>query len=166
MNWFIKAANMVYGPYSIERMTQFAQEGRLGLKTLVSDNRDKGFLPATQIPEILEILAQKQTASDNRQALEQNRASANLGKFILHVGVSEDAREQFVSALHGFGDAFEPEPGLWAVRTQASCDNMRNALSKLLGAHDHLLIFEIKDKQSAWFNIGEEKDRKFRSFLS
>jgi len=166
MDWFIKAREIVYGPYSIERMTQFANEGRLGLKTLVANHREQEFEPAEQDQTLLKILSPDHHSPSRSQSVSDNTALTEQRKYVLHTRLSEDVQAEFISNLQSFGQAFEPMPGLWVLSTQVSCDRLRNALSKVLTAHDHLLIFEIKNNQAAWFNIGEDEDRRFRQFLS
>ncbi|MBL1431762.1 MAG: DUF4339 domain-containing protein [Robiginitomaculum sp.] len=166
MSWFIKVRDVIYGPYSIEKMIQFAAEGRVGSKTMVSDNREHGFGPANDDPELEYILQNKDTATKERRGSSSNQDSQNQRMFILYTRLSDNMSMEFGSHLRQFGEPLEPIPGVWLLRTAIPADRLRNTLSRELNANDSLMIFEINPDQAAWFNIGEVEDRQFREFLN
>ncbi|MBL4616731.1 MAG: DUF4339 domain-containing protein [Robiginitomaculum sp.] len=164
MSWFIKVRDVIYGPYSIEKMTQFAAEGRVSYKTMVSDNREHGFQPANDDPELEYILQNKDHVQTERRSISPQSQSQRM--FILYTRLSDNISMEFGSHLRQFGDPLEPIPGVWLLRTAISADRLRNKLSRELNAQDSLMIFEINPDQAAWFNIGEIEDRQFRKFLN
>lgn len=166
MNWFIKVRDVIYGPYSIEKMTQFAAEGRVGSKTMVSNNREHDFQPADGDPELEYILQNKDQIKEERRDTSAKDHTQDRRIFILYTRLSDNISMEFGSHLRQFGEPLEPIPGVWLLRTATPADRLRNTLSRELNAHDSLMIFEINPDQAAWFNIGEVEDRQFREFLS
>jgi hypothetical protein len=166
MSWFIKVRDVIYGPYSIEKMIQFANEGRVESKTMVSDNREHGFQLANNDPELEYILQNKDHVKKERRNTSPQAHGQSQRMFILYTRLSDNISMEFGSHLRQFGDPLEPIPGVWLLRTATPADRLRNTLSRELSVHDSLMIFEINPDQAAWFNIGEVEDRQFREFLN
>lgn len=164
MSWFIKVRNMVYGPYSKDRMIRFAAEGRLSAKTMVSDNRDQGFMLASEDSTLEDVLQNNDNPNSDDTKTAHGKHNS-YRQFVLHTRLSPNMEMEFGSLLRQFGEPIEPIPGVWVLHGDTSSAHLRNVLSRELTVDDKLLIFEILPNQSAWFNIGEIEDRQFRTFL-
>lgn len=162
MNWFIKVRDTIYGPYSLSRMQHFAAEGRVSTRTLVSDNRDSGFGPAANDPELTEILA-GHSATPPQAHMRPVAATPRV--FAAYVALADEQAESFSQALSQFGPVLRPFGDVWLVKGDTSVEALRNVLTRELGSEDHLVVFEVNEGHGAWFNIGRQADRQIRVFF-
>ncbi len=163
MTWYIKARNLVYGPYSTERLQRFRSEGRLNTATFVCQQADGVFHPAGEDQVLQNELNAKQTQEQAPST--QQKAPSQNRHFIIYATISEAAKENFAKAIARFEQHSEPMPSMWLIRTDTNAHEIRNLLSRQLGADDHFMVFEVNDAQTAWFNIGETADRQIRKDL-
>ncbi|PHR59263.1 MAG: hypothetical protein COA47_09885 [Robiginitomaculum sp.] len=174
MNWFIKVRDMVYGPYTLERMRKFSLEGRLAPNTMVADNRDQGFQPAGDIslldevfqPQTAKIAEQPSVSKPTSPDANNDQTSPQMRQFALMARISPDDQSRFEETLAGFGPPIQPIPGIWVLKAQTTSDQIRNVLSRDMGSNDSLLVFEISQNNAAWFNIGETADRQIRKYMA
>ncbi|MBL4595248.1 MAG: hypothetical protein JKX99_01590 [Robiginitomaculum sp.] len=168
MNWYIKVRDMVYGPYTIERMTSFAAEGRVGPQSEISDNPDHSFKPAGEDPALQAIFNPVRTQEEPVATPKPTpvASAATFQQFVLYTELAPATRQPFIANLRQLGTWIEPIPGVWVIKSPATSDQLRNVLSRALDAQDSLLVFEIHQDRSAWFNIGETADREIRKFLA
>ncbi|VAV90731.1 hypothetical protein MNBD_ALPHA06-643 [hydrothermal vent metagenome] len=166
MNWFIKVRDMVYGPYSKERMARFAAEGRVSFQTMVSDNQEHGFKPAADDAELRQILTELNSQQSQNKTIAPSTNTQTTQALVLYTKLSKASEKSFVQSLKQFGNPIQPVAGVWILHSSASSDKLRNLLSRDMGASDSLLIFKVSQTQAAWFNIGETADRQIREYLS
>jgi hypothetical protein len=53
--WYVEAAGKIWGPYADDRLVAFADEGRIGVSTLVAVSPEGPFRPAAQLPELADL---------------------------------------------------------------------------------------------------------------
>jgi hypothetical protein len=166
MNWYIKVRDLVYGPYSLERMRHFATEGRLSLTTQVSDNRDTGFHPAAEDALLQEGLTEARLVHSMAPSAGIRQPQSQMRQFLLHMKITGATRPALLARLARFGTPIEPVPGVFVLKAATTDNEIRNVLSRDFGSEDQLLVFEVSGEHSAWFNIGETADRQIRQYLS
>lgn len=159
--WFVKVDGRVYGPYTQAQMRAFIQEGRVAAHSLVSIDRDSGWKPALEIEILRGWLDQARGAANDRSSAEGRAAN-----FIIVADIRSETGSAFESALSHFGDETKILDGVWLLRTASSAATLRNELSHLLDRDDSLFVVDASRNKTAWFNLGEEIDRRIREVWS
>ena len=159
MTWFVKVEGRVYGPYTGAQMRAFVGEGRVAPHSSVSDNREGGFAPAADIPQLKAWLDEARKAPHEKRPLPADARTAN---FIIAADLKPEHRAAFEAALPEFGGVEPITDGVWILRGAASAAHLRNELSHLLGRDDKLLVVDASRDRSAWFNLGRDADERIR----
>lgn len=156
--WYINVRETIYGPYRDAKMRSFATEGRLGAHSMVRAGQDGDFVPASEIEALASIIALPRTNKAKAERPAQNR------RFVVFAQISQTSRDAFMETLSGFGVAIEAMPTVWLLSAQASAATLRNAMSQVLGSEDSLFITDASKGTSAWFNVGQNTDKRIREF--
>jgi GYF domain 2 len=156
--WYIKVRETIYGPYGDAKMRSFAGEGRLGGHSMVRAGQDGEFAPASEVEALATILALPRTGGTKTERPAQNR------RFVIFAQISQNSHATFMETLSGFGVAIEAMPNVWLLSAQASAANLRNAMSRVLDSEDSLFITDASKGTSAWFNVGQNTDKRIREF--
>ena len=159
MTWFVKVEGRVYGPYTGAQMRAFVGEGRVAPHSSVSDNREGGFAPAADTPQLKAWLDEARKAPHEKRALPADARTAN---FLIAADLAADHRAGFETALREFGEVEPVTAGVWILRGSASAAHLRNELSHILGREDKLLVVDASRDRSAWFNLGRDADERIR----
>ena len=69
----------------------------------------------------------------------------------------------FLQTLQSFGRVERIGETLWALRSIATAEQLRNALSSTLGRQDRMFIVDSVSNRTAWFNIGADLDKRIRN---
>lgn len=146
--WWVQVRGQAYGPYSIEQLGRFVEEGRIRPATLVSDSPETGWTEARRINALMAPLRAGEPANDAAEA-------ANV---FVHAEIVSGSWNAFMAALEGMGAICELSPGLWLVRTRFSAGIIRNTLSQTLERGDRFVVIDATRDRFAWFNLGPEID--------
>ncbi len=98
-------------------------------------------------------------------AIPEAAAAAHAGPLralLVWAQLSGPVAKDFGTALGGFGPTLAIRPGLWLVQARTGAANLRNLLSRRLGAEDALLVVEAPLDHAAWFNLDPARDRELR----
>jgi len=76
--------------------------------------------------------------------------------------INSEGTMGFLQSLQKFGQAERLSNTIWLLRSQASVEQLRNALSQTLNSQDRLFIMDSSDSKPAWFNIGADLDHRIR----
>ncbi|PHS28942.1 MAG: hypothetical protein COA85_02435 [Robiginitomaculum sp.] len=156
--WFIKVKETVYGPYNEEQMHVFTREGRLNSRSRISQDKNGPFHAAGEDNVFASLLPKT-----GQQNTEQT-ASSKACRFVVFARVGEISRPAFIEVISNFGIAIEAMPDVWLLSARASTATLRNAMSQVLRAEDSLFIADATKGSSAWFNVGQDTDKRIRQF--
>lgn len=146
--WWVQVRGQAYGPYSIEQLGRFVEEGRIRPATLVSNSPEKGWTEARRVAALMAPLRAGEPANDAAEA-------ANV---FVHAEIVSGSWNAFMAALESMGGICELSPGLWLVRTRYSAGIIRNTLSQTLERGDRFVVIDATRDRFAWFNLGPEVD--------
>lgn len=146
--WWVQVRGQAYGPYSMDQLSRFVEEGRIRPATLVSDKPENGWMEARRINALMAPLRSGEPANDAAEA-------ANV---FVHAEIISGSWNAFMAALEGMGAIAELSPGLWLVRTKFSAGIIRNTLSQTLERGDRFVVIDATRDRFAWFNLGPEVD--------
>ena len=169
--WFIQVRETTYGPYSEDRMRAFAGEGRLSARSMVSLERDGDYHTAAD-DEILAgffVEAGSITPEPDASASPQGQGAmttspGSAARFVIFARITEHSRAGFMGVLSGYGIAIEAMDDVWLLSAHASAATLRNAMSRVLSSEDVLFVADASQGASAWFNVGQETDKRIRQF--
>lgn len=171
-SWNICIAGRTYGPYSTERLRDFAAEGRLSRQSLVAESGKAEFRKAADVPELNEIFASWPASRevvpvprrDGAHGFGRNERPGGSGR--CHVIVIADMKSGSIARVEeeisGFGPFFAILPQAWLLSTDASVNTVRNRLVQQLGKLDMLFVIDASNDKAAWFNFGPEADARVR----
>ncbi len=168
--WWIEAQGRAWGPYAVERLPGFRDEGRLGPASRVASTPDGPFAAAGDTPALADLFV---PASDPRASTRRADAAAaepsdayaaaTASRTLLVVtDAPEGELAPFEAALAGHGETLRVRSGLWLVRAREGAGPLRNALSRRLRGPAMLLVTEAPLAAAAWFNLDGETDRALR----
>lgn len=156
--WFIKVRDTIYGPYDRERMRTFATEGRLSGRSQIGTDRDGPFGAAGEDAMLVDCFTPAGTGHSESAAPSQTR------RFVIFARICDDSRGSFMESLSSFGVAIEAMPDVWLLNAQTRASTLRNAMSHVLGSEDSLFVADASKGVSAWFNLGQDTDKRIRQF--
>jgi len=159
MSWYVKVEGRVYGPYTGAQIRAFITEGRVAAHSSVSEQRDDGFMAASEIPQLKAWLEEARRSPGEKRAAPADARTAN---FVIVADVQDQSRSAFQAALSEFGAVEAITPGVWLLRGSASAAHLRNELSHLLAREDKLLVVDASRDRTAWFNLGRDADQRIR----
>lgn len=148
--WWVQVRGQSYGPYQMEQLHRFVEEGRIRASTPVSDKPEAGWVEARRVPGLLAPLSGPTDAT----AL----ASTTVANVFVSAEILTGAWPRFMTALKGLGQICELTPGLWLLRTRFSAGVVRNTLSQTLERGDRFVVIDATRDRLAWFNLGPEVD--------
>lgn len=190
MSWFVQVQNQNYGPYTDEQMQAFVQEGRVNASSIITNDINSGFfnatafevfkywsgeqqiavggsnphpyqpapvIPATSTPQ--STLITPHTVHEAPQVQPQSGPSS---VFLVMAEINSEGTMGFLQALQRFGQAERISDTIWLLRSQASVEQLRNALSQTLNRQDRLFLLDSRENKPAWFNIGADLDHRIR----
>lgn len=82
--------------------------------------------------------------------------------FVIMAEIRSTDAMTFLQTLQSFGRTERIGETLWALRSAASAEQLRNALSQTLGRQDRMFIIDSANNKTAWFNIGADLDKRIR----
>ena len=177
--WIINVAGHAYGPYSVEQMRAFAQEGRVVAASLVARAGETDFRKAAQEPSLAHLFESGRPSAP-AEAL-QNREPKRQPTFgrqddderggrreLAHLVVMADMKSRSISGLeeemHKLGVTVQLLPQVWLLSSEATANTVRNILIQQLGKLDILFVLDASRDKAAWFNFGPEADTRIRRF--
>ncbi|GAM99744.1 hypothetical protein U91I_03399 [alpha proteobacterium U9-1i] len=151
-HWWVQVRGQAYGPYALDQLHRFVEEGRIRPATPVSDKPEAGWVEARRVPGLLApLMMPKDTKAD---------AADELANVFVSAELLSGAWPRFMAAMKGMGSVCDLSPGLWLVRTRFSAGVIRNTLSQTLDRGDRFVVIDATRDRLAWFNLGPEVDVK------
>lgn len=152
--WWVQVRGQAYGPYPLEQLVRFVDEGRIRPATQVSERPDSGWTEARRVPGLLAPL----TPAQDRK-IEPVDEVANLFVF---AEIFSGAWPRLMAAMASLGPYCEMAPGLWILRARYSAGVVRNTLSQTLDRGDRFVVIDATRDRLAWFNLGPEVDVRIK----
>jgi hypothetical protein len=146
--WWVQVRGRAFGPYSIEQMARFLNEGRVRPTSLVSHQPDGGWTEARRM----------MTLRGLRAPAAGNDAAAEAANVFVQAEIVSGSWMAFTAALESMGTLCDLGPGLWLLRTRYSAGVIRNTLSQTLERGDRFVVIDATRDRFAWFNLGPEVD--------
>lgn len=146
--WWVQVRGRAFGPYSIEQMARFLNEGRVRPTSLVSHRPDGGWTEARRM----------MTLRGLRAPTPDGEARVEAANVFVHAEIISGSWMGFMAALESMGTVCDLAPGLWLVRTKFSSGVIRNTLSQTLERGDRFVVIDATRDRFAWFNLGPEVD--------
>jgi len=177
-SWTISVGGRVYGPYSLEQMQAFHQEGRLADHSLVARAGEDQFHAATEDAALAAFFQAPQKSAEP-QAEAQTPAPApapsgphkfgadteNTGERT-HYVIIADMKSRSIAGLEeeifNLGQAHRFMSQAWVLSSEVGINTIRHALVQKLGKIDTLFIVDAAHDKAAWFNFGPENDARVR----
>jgi hypothetical protein len=150
VQFWVHAQGRAYGPYALDQISAFLQEGRIAPNSLVSRSPDGEQIEARQ-DEALAGLFSKSRPRGVRDANLFIFADVHSGAFDLE------------TELRRLGLVATVAPNLWLLRTRLSSAAVRNTLSQTFKVGDKLLVIDSTRDRLAWFNLGPDIDVSLRA---
>jgi len=164
--WTINVGGRVYGPYTSERMREFAGEGRLAPKSLVAREGTSDWHEAHDDPEFADLFGARDAKAAAVPSVNGNVTPQDLGlpraQLAIVLDVKSRVSNNFEQTIMSLGPAYRLLPNVWIVATEDSANAVRNRLVQELGKLDSLFVIDATRNKAAWFNFGPEADVKIR----
>jgi len=190
-HWYVQVSDQAYGPYSIEQMRHFIDEGRVISSSLISQDMVQGFAMAAAFPAFAPLLAhapastqasyvatktsvtsqplqqtkqQSPSESIQQQALDTQRPVKKeaVSVFLVMAEIRSRNAMQFLQALQAYGTAQRIGDTVWLLRSDIPLEAIHGALSASLDKSDRLFILDSFANKTAWSNIGADMDKRIR----
>jgi hypothetical protein len=192
MSWFVQVQNQNYGPYTDTQMQAFVQEGRVNGSSLLTNDVNSGFFNASGFDVFKYWSGEQQIAVSGggprayqptpiapavatpvhqsplitpqavHRAPEGQAQPSPSSVFLVMAEINSEGTMAFLQALQRFGQAERISDTIWLLRSQASVEQLRNALSQTLNRQDRLFLLDSRANKPAWFNIGADLDHRIR----
>ena len=165
--WFVNFGGKVFGPYPIEKMTEFVQEERVRATSVVKSGAAGQWMQAAVEPQLgrLFIVDAAPVPPPSPASLER-RKEMSTGNVVVIGHFRTRSVETFARALTQFGDVVALTPSSWMLKTNLAIGILRNDLVKFLGASDRLFIVDGKRGKVTWSNFGPSEEARLRTFLA
>ena len=170
--WTMNVSGSVYGPYSSERMREFAREGRLGGNSLIAREGTTDWHEAREEPEFVEFFSAKPAPAvvPEKPATQAPKSSPGArhdhdsgpSQFAIVVDLKSRTPGNLEQAISSLGLAYRLLPNVWIVSTDQSVNAVRNRVVQELGKLDSLFVVDATRGKAAWFNFGPEADVRIR----
>lgn len=157
IQWRVKVADKVYGPYPRSRMLEFLDEGRVTAETEIACGHDEHFFRADEHPNLRWNFGQ---APVDGAAAEEDSAPTVCNYLI--AGKMLANHNEFESLLNKSGRFARAGVGIWILRSRVTLPQLRNRLSSVLGKDEQFVIVNASRGRLAWFNLGAEPDAAIR----
>jgi hypothetical protein len=182
--WSMNVGGKIYGPFTSDRMREFATEGRLAPHSLIAREGTEDWHEARDEPEFVEIFGQPQmeAAAPAMQVavetpvtmpvqtpvtLTAPPAKADVpdganAHFAIVIDRKSRSTGNLEDAIASLGPAYALMPNIWILSTDQSVNAVRNRLVQELGKLDSLFVIDASRGKAAWFNFGPEVDVRIR----
>ena len=165
--WFVNFGGKVFGPYPIEKMTEFVQEERVRATSVVKSGDAGQWMQAAVEPQLGKLfIVDSAPEPPPAPASLERRKEAAVGNVIVIGHFRTRSVEAFARALTQFGDVVALTPSAWMLKTNLAIGILRNDLVKFLGASDRLFIVDGKRGKVTWSNFGPSEEARLRTFLA
>jgi len=165
-NWCVRVADRVYGPYPIDRMRSFVDEGRLAPNSMVAPEGERRFIRAGSAPALRPLFVapgESKRAFGVRDADEPSRSSEpSTSIFLLVFDTVSGAAGRLEKFVRALGPAQRVADNTWAVAAQGTAAGARNAIAPHLNTRETLLVVDASRGRSAWVNYCPETDAKMK----
>ena len=162
--WRIKANGREYGPYSLEQMGEFAEEGRLAGHSTVAPEGREMWRQASEYAVLKHLFeTTEQPAATNPAPDFGASSAASPNNFVIVLDLIS-GNAQVTRAIQNFGQAYRLETNVWLVRAYETVGGVRNALAPHLQYTDKLFVADMTNNKTAWSNYGPELDSKLNNF--
>ncbi|HEY2009705.1 MAG TPA: DUF4339 domain-containing protein [Rhizomicrobium sp.] len=173
-SWTISVGGRVYGPYRLEQMQGFYAENRLADHSMVARAGEDQFYPAGEDPALAPLFVSVENTPAEYIAAEPaqphrfgTRAEADgPSHFVIMADMKSRSIMGLEEEIFSLGQAHRFGPQAWVLSSEASINNIRNALVQKLGKLDTLFIVDAARDKAAWFNFGPETDTRIRKIWS
>jgi GYF domain 2 len=174
--WTINIGSRFYGPFTSERMRDFASEGRLAAHSLVAREGTTDWHEARDEPEfadlfrapgdagepVLRAIAGTPAATAPRPTPKPAEHEVPRSHFAILVDKKSNAVGNIDEAVHSLGPFYRLLPNVWILTTDQTANAVRNRLVQELGKLDSLFVIDASRGKAAWFNFGPEGDAQIR----
>lgn len=144
--WRVLVQDDVYGPYTLGQVRSFVEEGRVTPQTMIARGDGAAFAAACDEPRIRPLF---ETAKPD-QPSEQPAGPAN---HVIILQTEAETRDHIIAVLNEFGEFSEIMSGVFLLSTSHRTAKLREALSKVVGDEDHILIVNASDDRLAWLGL-------------
>ncbi len=165
--WSINAGGRVYGPYTLERMHAFAEEGRLAAYSLVTCDGAEWHEASTDAA-FAKFFVTGGDAPAATAVTEPSPAptSEDLANGVAHLTIAVDVKSQAKAKLErailSLGPTYKLLSNVWIVSSDQPVAKVRNRLVRELGKRDSLFVVDSTHGKAAWFNFGADADTRIR----
>jgi hypothetical protein len=173
--WTIKANDRSYGPYTLDQMRIFAGEGRLAPHSLVAQDDETNFHPASGDGELAALFrpavppAQPPqrpvfftAEGDIGRTFARQESAAVQARFLIVADMKSRSISGLEEEIYRCGQAIALMPQAWLLTSEMTINALRNSLMQKLGRIDVLFIVDATRNKAAWFNYGPEADSRIR----
>ena len=175
--WTINVDGRVYGPYSAERLRNFASEGRLAPTSLIAQEGASEWREAREEPEFCDLFTQvpKETprvvsapvvvpkpAPAPSAPVNVDVPEGKLAQFAIVIDIKSHSSGGFEQAITSLGSAHRLVHNVWILSTTQTVNAVRNRLVPELGKSDSLFVVDASRGKAAWFNFGPDADVRIR----
>ena len=173
--WTMNIDGRLYGPFTSDRMRDFAGQGRLGAHSLVAREGSSDWHEACDEPEFSHLFSTRN--GEPAPALQANGGPATAAAasgtpaepqevIRSHFAILVDKKSTSVGnvdeTIHSLGPAYRLLPNVWILTTDQTANAVRNRLVQELGKFDSLFVIDASRGKAAWFNFGPEVDAHIR----
>ena len=169
--WTLKANGNIYGPYTLDQMRTYVNQGRLAAHSLVARTGSDDHRPAAEYDDLAPFFRSTPqrpvffTAEGDVGAQGFGRSEAPSSA-AAHFIIIADMKSRSISGVEEeifkCGQAYAIMPQAWLLSSDMSINAIRNALVQKLGRIDMLFIIDASRNKAAWFNYGPEADARIR----
>lgn len=148
-----------HGPFTLGQLQAFAEAGRIGPLTRISQGDARPFVPALDHPALRPRI----------EAFLETRAArrAEASNFVIVTGPDSGAgthrRHALGAALNLLGRFAEPLPGTFVLRSARPLAEVRRALAEAAPEGTQLMIFESRDARLGWTGLSMQGAESVRA---
>ncbi len=160
-NWCIKVAQRIYGPYTMDQLTEFAREGRLTGSTMLSPAGGNMWRAARQYPAFHALLDKsnkktKKGFGKNKTAQSSGFEEGAIVNFIIMFDVISGAASRLEQVIRNLGPAFRLTDNVWTVQSELSVVGVKNEIVPHLQVREPVFIVDCQRGRSVWQNFVPE----------
>jgi len=160
-NWSIKVAQRIYGPYTMDQLSAFAQEGRLTASTMLSPAGGNMWRAARQYPTFQKLL--NRSTKTNKKGFGKTKSSQTssfeegaIVNFIVIFDVISGCASRLEQVLRNIGPAFRLADNVWTVQSELSVVGVKNEIVPHLQVREPVFIIDCQRGRSVWQNFVPE----------
>lgn len=157
--WYVLVEGQSYGPYTPEVMINFVSEGRIIASSLISQNAQHGYIPASNTPMFQHWINKVMQSRQNTPVQSPAQSAVHSPTvFIVMAEIDPKTGMNFLRALQTFGHVQRIGDSVWLLKGQHRLDEVKSALAATLTKRDRLFIHDCFANQQDWVNIGADLD--------